>query len=80
MVNPVPASLPPVQTSNVLLHRLICKRRGLCLGALAPKSLNIFTHLFSLLVFILKDSRNTSAIYTGGALDLTWTRGGGREN
>lgn len=50
------------------------------MGALTPKSLNIFPHLFSLLVFILKDSGNTSAIYTGHVLDLMWTRGGGRED
>lgn len=46
----------------------------------ALKSLDIFTALFSLLVFILKGSRNISAIYTDRVLGLTWTGGGGRED
>lgn len=46
----------------------------------ALKSLDIFTSLFSLLVFILKGSSNISAIYTGRVLGLTWTGGEGIED
>jgi len=46
----------------------------------ALKSLDIFTPLFSLLVFILKGSRNIGAIYTDRVLGLTWTGGGGRDD
>lgn len=53
--------------------RLGCKRQG---QYFALKSLDVFTPLFSLLVFILKGFRNTSAIYTDPVLSLTWTRGG----
>jgi len=86
--NPVPTSsqqcssssnqYPPVHSSKCFCAGSLPRAKGNAERALAPRPLNISTHLFSLLAFIQKDRRNTSTIYTAPVLD--WVGGGGSED